>query len=210
MAKQHTQFDLIKWIKNNYLSVIIIFLVFYLLFAFLAPVLMQAGFTESGKIIYRGYSNLCHQYAYRSWFLFGKQANYPLGTDENTLSIYDVFDIPEDDPQISREIIGDDQTGYKIAICQRDVALYGGLLLFALIFALRKRTIRQLPFLMWILLAIFPIGLDGLTQLAGSFGYLSISYESTPLIRTITGALFGVFSGWLLFPAIENSMHEEG
>jgi len=30
--------------------------------------------------------------------------------------------------------------------------------------------------------------------------------ESTPLLRTITGVLFGIFTGWYLFPMFEETM----
>ena len=202
-------FDLLEWIKNKYLTLITLFLFFYIFLAFLGPILMQAGYPVIGKVIYRGYSNLCHQYAYRSWFLFGSQAHYPLEAADGQLSVFHVFDIPIDNPEISREIIGNTETGYKVAICQRDVALYGSLLIFALIFLIRRKHIKKFPFLVWVLLGVAPIAIDGLWQLAGTFDLLSLSYESTPLMRTITGAMFGFFSGWLLFPAIEQSFKKD-
>jgi uncharacterized membrane protein len=210
MNKSGASFGLLGWIKNNYLTLIIIFLSFYLLLAFLAPMLMHAGYPGVAKIIYRGYSNLCHQYAYRSWFLFGSQAHYPLEAADGQLSVYDVFDLPIDNPEISREIIGNAETGYKVALCQRDVALYGSVLIFALIFFFRRNHIQKIPFIVWIVLAVIPIGIDGMWQLAGTYGLLSSSYESSPLMRSITGVMFGFFSGWLLFPAIEQSIKKDG
>lgn len=181
----------------------------YLLFAFLAPVLMEFGYPHTSKLIYRIYSNLCHQYAYRSWFLFGEQAHYPIVRSNGALSLFDYFDVPQLEPEVSREIIGNATAGYKVAICQRDVALYSALLLFSIIFFLTKKRIKQLPFLLWVLLAVLPIGVDGLLQLASSSELFSITYESTPLMRTVTGASFGFFSGWLLFPAIQHSITNE-
>jgi len=32
--------------------------------------------------------------------------------------------------------------------------------------------------------------------------------ESTPLLRTITGSLFGLTTGWYLFPLLEESMKD--
>lgn len=209
MTKADTSFDVIRWLKNRYLELIAFFLFFYLLLSFLAPILMHAGYPVIAKAIYRGYSNLCHQYAYRSWFLFGSQTHYPLQPVQGQLSVFDVFDIPLDNPEVSREIIGNDETGYKVALCQRDVALYGSLFIFTIIFLIGRRQIKKLSFIIWVVLAVIPIGIDGMWQLAGTFGLLSSSYESSPLMRTITGAMFGLFSGWLLFPAIEQIIKKD-
>ena len=209
MPKSSKDFDLLVWVKDNYLFVVILFLTLYLLFAFLAPVLMEIGHPEASKIIYRAYSNLCHQYAYRSWFLFGEQAHYPLVRSDGLLSLFDYFDVSQQHPEFSREIIGNERAGYKVAICQRDVALYAALLLSSIIFILTKKRIKRLPFSLWILLAVLPIGMDGLLQLASSSDIFSITYESTPLMRTITGTMFGLFSGWLLFPAIQQTITNE-
>jgi uncharacterized membrane protein len=89
------------------------------------------------------------------------------------------------------------------------VALYAALLCFALIYYLSGKKIKQIHLSLWLLLAVFPIGADGLLQLAGSHQYFSVTYESTPLMRTITGAMFGFFSGWLLFPAIQQTINSE-
>lgn len=210
MKNSNASFDLLNWIKRKYLSIAIIFLTLYLLLAFLAPILMHTGNPLIAKVIYRGYSNLCHQYAYRSFFLFGSQAHYPLESHEGQLSVFDVFNIPRENPEISRKIIGNAETGYKVAICQRDVALYGALLAFAIIFFFGRNQIKKIPAYIWILFAVIPIGIDGMWQLAGSLGFLSLSYESTPMVRTITGVLFGFFSGWLLFPSIEQSIQKDG
>jgi uncharacterized membrane protein len=89
--------------------------------------------------------------------------------------------------------------GYQVALCQRDVAIYGSLFLGGLLFALH----RQLRPLNWrlFLLAVVPMAVDGLTQLVGL-------RESTWLLRSITGALFGFASVWLLYPRLEQAMRE--
>ena len=209
MEETSKSFDLIPWFRNNYLKVIITMLLIYLILAFIAPVLMATGNPLLAKAIYRGLSSLCHQFAHRSWFLFGEQAFYPLETRGNFLSVFDVFDVPPENPELSREIIGNVQTGYKVAVCQRDVALYGALLFFAIIFIASKKSIKQISPGLWVLFAVMPIGIDGLLQLASSYGLLPFMYESNPLLRSMTGALFGFFSGWILFPAIEKSLERE-
>jgi uncharacterized membrane protein len=56
-----------------------------------------------------------------------------------------------------------------------------------------------------------PIGLDGFSQLPGLAGNMPAWVpirESTPLLRVITGALFGGTTAWYLFPLLEESMRE--
>jgi uncharacterized membrane protein len=103
--------------------------------------------------------------------------------------------------------------GYKVALCERDVAIYLSMLLFGIIFALSNRRIKSLHWLMWLLIGIAPIGLDGFSQLFSQFNWewlaSIIPYrESTPFLRVLTGALFGFSTAWFAYPNIEASMNE--
>jgi len=206
--------DFISWFRRNYMILIIVMLFFFLFFAFLAPVLMKYEITQMGRIIYRIYRNFCHQFAHRSWFLFGEQIFYPAYSDEGSgiRSLHEVFGVFAGSVQESREIIGNENAGYKVAICQRDVAIYGAMLVFALIFHFSQNRIKKIPFWLWLLIAVIPIGIDGLWQLISSsnLSILNISnHESTPLMRSITGLMFGIFTGWYLYPAIEETFEDE-
>ena len=101
-------------------------------------------------------------------------------------------------------------TGYKTALCERDVAIWGSFFVFGLFFALFRKRIKPLPWYLWVLLAIVPAGLDGGSQLLGFmvdiFPDLPIIRESTPFLRTLTGSMFGVFTGWFIYPQIETTM----
>ena len=206
--------DFFSWFRRNYMILIIVILFFFLFFAFLAPVLMKYEITQPGRIIYAIYSNFCHQFAHRSWFLFGEQVFYPAYSEKGSgiRSLNEVFGVFAESVQESREIIGNDNAGYKVAICQRDVAIYGAMLIFAFIFHFSQNRIKKIPFWLWFLIAIVPIGVDGFWQLISSLN-LSIlnihSHESTPLIRSITGWMFGLFTGWYLYPAIEETFEDE-
>jgi uncharacterized membrane protein len=105
--------------------------------------------------------------------------------------------------------------GYKVALCQRDVAIYAAMLLFGLAFSLLRKWFphfQPIPWYVWILLGIVPIGLDGGSQLISQFFpqvQKFIPYrESTPFLRTVTGALFGLFTAWFGYPYVEESMTE--
>ena len=70
---------------------------------------------------------------------------------------------------------------------------------------------KSIPWYWWVILAIIPIGLDGGSQLFSLGGNWPAWFpirESTPFLRTITGALFGLVTGWYVYPMMEESMKE--
>lgn len=115
--------------------------------------------------------------------------------------------------RLASEFIGNERVGYKIALCQRDMAIYGSLLLFGIIFALNRRRFKPLPWWLWILLAIGPMGLDGVWQLVSQMQLAFLNWlparESTPFLRVLTGTAFGWFTAWFGYPTIEESVSDE-
>ncbi|RLG68289.1 MAG: hypothetical protein DRO11_09265 [Methanobacteriota archaeon] len=200
------------WFRKSYAPLIMVVIFLYLLFSFLAPIAMKVGLPTIGKFIYRSYSNVCHQYIYRSLFLFGEQPFYPVSPTNELLTYQEEFGITVGDEKAARNIIGNSHAGYKVAICQRDIAIYGALLIFAIFFWISKRRIRKIPFWVWVLLAVVPIGVDGFWQFFSSIEsnfFVNLEHESTPVLRFITGGMFGYFTGWYLLPAIEDSYQDE-
>jgi len=200
---------LFHWLSRRYMVVFNGFVLIYVGLAFLAPVLQANGNITPAKLIYTVYGRLCHQLSYRSWFLFGEQAAYPrefaevknLSTYEEATG-YDPFDA-----ETAINFIGNDRLGYKTAFCQRDIAIYSGILLFGLVFSLTRKKIPGLPIVLWFILGIVPIGLDGVSQIISQLPWDIIPLrESTPLLRTITGGLFGFSTAWFGYPIIEESM----
>lgn len=161
---------------------------------FLAPVLLHLGFTAPARFIYAVYSVLCHQLPDHSYFLFGDT----LAPSLNTLEAGGMA--AGADLLTQRQFFGNNQAGFKVAICQRDVAIYGSVLFAGLLFGVVRRRMRILP-LRWYLLFLIPIAVDGLTQL---FGWR----QSDWLLRTATGALFGIASVWLAYPYIDDAMQD--
>jgi uncharacterized membrane protein len=103
--------------------------------------------------------------------------------------------------------VGNEVVGYKVALCERDMAIYGSILLFGIVFALTGRRLKSLPWYIWILVGLVPIGLDGLSQLLSQppFGFWAVR-ESTPYLRVITGFLFGFTTAWFGYPLVEQAM----
>lgn len=206
------------WISRHYLLIFNLFLFLYVGLPFLAPVFKKAGWNLPAQAIYKLYSPLCHQWAFRSYFLFGEQPYYPhqaanlpgVTTFEKATGITD-----QNDPgrMAARDFEGNDRLGYKVALCERDVAIWGCMLLFGLLYAVAGRRIPRLHWILWILLGIVPPGLDGFSQLLSQFPldwvHALLPYrESTPFLRTLTGAMFGFFTAWFIFPLMEEVMDD--
>jgi uncharacterized membrane protein/glutaredoxin len=202
------------WFSNHYMSPINFMLFLYIGFALLAPVLMRMNFTKPAKVIYAVYSPLCHQFGFRSVFLFGEQYYYPrsLANLSDLLTYEEITDAEEVDILGARSYLGNEYVGFKTALCQRDLAIYAAMLAFGVLFSLFNRKIPILPWYLWILIGIVPIGLDGFSQLPGLTTNLLPAWlpirESTPFFRFLTGGLFGLTTAWYLFPMLEETMKD--
>lgn len=184
----------VMWIARHWLALFNVLVGLYLLLPLLAPVLASAGLSTPSSLIYSVYSATCHQLPERSYFLFGEQPFYSLASLETS-------GLGEGQGLFQRRAFrGNESTGYKIAVCQRDVAIYGSVVVAGLLFAILRRGIPTIGLKFYLLLLI-PIALDGLSQLFGL-------RESNWWLRTVTGALFGGASVWLAYPYIEAAMKD--
>lgn len=201
------------WLSRHYLAALNLFMLLYVGLPFLAPVLMKTGATAPANVIYTVYSPLCHQLGFRSWYLFGAQAFYPraaagsagVETFEQATGITDILG--------ARAFRGDGEIGYKVALCERDAAIYAAMLLFGLLYGLTGRRMKPLYWLLWVLIGLAPVGLDGFSQLISQFQLPALASvlpyrESTPLLRTLTGFLFGFTTAWFGYPYVEETMRE--
>ena len=199
------------WLSRHYLAILSIGVFIYVSIPFLAPVLMKAGLTGPASVIYKVYGVACHQLAYRSWFLFGEQAAYPrqaAGLDRY-ISFEQATGMDSTDYFAAREFVGNDAMGYKMALCERDIAIYLSILLFGIIYGLTGKRLPALPAVVWILVWILPIAIDGLSQLLSQPPFSMFPYrESTPFLRSLTGFLFGFMTAWFAYPIVEASMAE--
>jgi len=209
------------WIARHYLLLLNLFMFVYVGLPFLAPVLMKAGLETPARAIYMIYKPLCHQFGFRSFYLYGAQPFYPL-KEANVAGVQTFEQVTGiqnlDDPFSltrfqARDFIGNETVGYKIALCERDVAIYVALLFFGLVFGASGKKMKTLHWALWLLIGIAPIGLDGFSQLFSQFNWDWLSAlvpyrESTPYLRALTGALFGFMTGWFAYPNIEESMRD--
>jgi uncharacterized membrane protein len=203
------------WFTRHYLAVFNLFVFIYVGLPFLAPALAKVGDTGPANLIYRGYSMVCHQLAFRSFFLFGEQSAYPRAAANvsGILTFQQATGMSEastnDALFAARGFIGNDAVGYKIALCERDVAIYLAILLFGLLYPLTGRRLPALPWYLWVLIGLAPIGVDGFSQLLSQppFSFWAFR-ESTPLLRVLTGGLFGFATAWFGYPLVEETMAE--
>jgi len=153
----------------------------------LAPVLMDAGWTGPAKAIYTIYRPACHQRPERSYFYGGPAAIYSVeeleaaGVDTNPFA----------------RALGNEQVGWKVAFCERDVAIYGSIFLTGLVYAVfRKQLSTRRMRLRHFALFLVPMAIDGIVQLFGI-------YESTWLMRSLTGAIFGIGAVLFAYPYVD-------
>ncbi len=205
------------WVANHWLAVVMALFILYVGLPFVAPLLMKSGAPAPAQIIYAAYSPLCHQLGFRSFYLFGEQLYYPraMAGIEGVTTFGEATGIDESNRGLleARRFVGNERIGYKIALCQRDITIYGAIVIFGFVFALTGRRIKPLHWALWLLLAIVPIGLDGFSQLFSQLGISFINQflpprESTPALRVITGFLFGFGTAWFGLPYVEESMRE--
>jgi uncharacterized membrane protein/glutaredoxin len=161
----------------------------------LAPALMASGAEGPARLIYTIYKPMCHQLPWRTFFLFGERFYY---TEAYLVS--QVGEEPLATLWTAKDFVGTPQLGYKMALCERDVAIYGAMLLGGVLFGLARKRLKPLP---WLVFALFvaPMAIDGGIQLIGL-------YESTPLLRVLTGGLFGFGTIWLAYPYFEVGMQD--
>jgi uncharacterized membrane protein len=206
-------FDL--WLSNHYMAMVNLIVLFYVGMAFMAPALTHIGWGSVGIWLYRAYGLTCHQLAYRSFFLYGEQPYYPreVAQVEGVKTYAQATGLSEAGDAAAvftaRAYIGNPTMGYKVALCQRDVAIYLSIFAFGILFSLGRSRFKAIPWWLWLILAIGPIGLDGFSQLFSQEPLNFIPFrESTPFLRVLTGSLFGFMTAWFGYPLVEEGMAE--
>ena len=200
----------VLWLSRRWLVVLNIIALAYVGLPVVAPALMYLGMEWPARAIHALYRPLCHQLPQRSFFLFGPQFTYSLQELAELLGAVVV-----EEPW-SGAFPGNATVGYKVALCQRDTAIYTAIFVAGLVYGLVRRRVRVRPLPWWAYLGlgVLPMLVDG--------GYQWISYalatlvpslavmphETTPALRVITGALFGLCTVWLAYPHVQDTMEE--
>ena len=230
-------------LSRHWLRVALILIGIYATLPWVAPTLMHFGLTEPAHVIYFIYGPFCHQFAFRSFFLYGDQIAYPRAISGTTLTPYETYIMksPEFDQALSnwvgqpghstfqsvdqfdpflwtydlqfasKDFFGDPRMGYKLTLCERDIAIYTMLFIGGLIYSIPvvRRRLRPIPIWLYVILGLMPIGIDGFSQLLGYPPFsLWAPRETLPIFRVVTGSLFGLMNAWLAFPYLELSFRD--
>ena len=212
--------SIFEWIGDHWIETFMIVYGIWVFTPFLAPVLMNFGWTGAGKAIYFIYSFFCHQLPERSFFFFGEKSMYSL--TEIQAAWQDTID-----PMILRRFIGNETTGWKVAWSDRMISFYTSVWLFAVTWFTFRRKIRPLPW--WgLALLLLPLAVDGGTHMISDFAGIGQGFRDTnawltmltnnvfpatfyagdvlgsfnSLMRLVTGLLAGLGIGWLVFPYV--------
>ncbi len=191
--------EIILRVTKHWLGLMIVGMFIFQALPWVAPYLMQAGFTTQAEWIYAAYAPTCHQLAYRSFFVYGKQPAY---TAEE-LQAHLETEHAASDLLFWRAFTGDAQVGFKTAYCERDAAIYttAWLLLIAYALLRRVRPVKELSVRMFLIVFVPPIALDGFTQLFGL-------RESSALLRVLTGTWFAIGGAWFVLPRVDEALRE--
>ena len=229
-------------LARHWLRLVLAALAIYISLPWVAPTLAKLGLSGPADAIYTLYSPFCHQFAFRSPFLFGEQAFYPRGAAKSGYAPFEsvaseseafleqyrywssVYGGRATAPPATvdglaefsvvqqfaaRHFIGDERLGYKASLCARDLAIYSMIFVGGLIYRRFRWRIRPLPFWLYVLVGLGPVGLDGFSQL---LSYPPFEFwpprETLPVFRIVTGGLFGLMSAWLGLPYIERSLQD--
>lgn len=151
-----------------------------------APLLAMIGNAQAADFLYLLFKPTCHQLPSRSFcFSDASIADCPAsasGWNEGCRAE-------------SRYLFAcGNKKFYEFPVCARDVGVYFGLLLGALAYPLLRRIdSSKIPPILYLILSIIPLAIDGTGQLVGL-------WESTNLLRLTTGLLFGTIAPFYFMP----------
>ena len=190
--------------------------------ALLAPIFMQIGWEQAGRVTYTIYSFTCHQLPERSYFFF---------TPQGVITSYSKEEVVTDGADgrnilTLRQYIGSAEMGWKAGFSDRMFSMYGGAFLGGIIYWLvsRRRLMNPIPIWLMILLAL-PMAIDGTTHLLSEItlsGFRDSNEWAKPIfgaqdptfytgtvvgslnstLRLLTGLLFGVGTMLFAYPLI--------
>lgn len=98
MSKQSRSigFRLNIWVyklAKNWLRITMTILAIYITLPWVAPTLAKAGMSQAADVLYTLYSPFCHQFAFRSIFVYGEQPFYPRGVADTDYTPFEAYAI---------------------------------------------------------------------------------------------------------------------
>jgi len=190
-----------------------------LLFAFTlgGPIAALLGLDDVASGIYNAGKPFCHQWIYRSYCIFNATNGWIvedcIPADYNGTAIVHTkytlashawdgvfaYSIAQVGRNRAEVVERDGMTGYKFVVCSRDSAMYFGMVFAGFAFLYLRRRIKETPSLLFLILGMIPMGIDGTGQLFGL-------WESTNMMRAITGFIAGAVIGFYLLSLLTEIM----
>ncbi len=198
-----------SFISKYITEVVLFFLFIYAFLPILSPILFSYNPDSELAIgIQKVYSHFCHQRVDRSIFLFGgEDSQFFYSLDELRERNY----LPKDVEGIfGHTYWGNEEIGYKVAFCVRDVALYSAFVLSGFFLVIYMNRMKKIPRFHWLLLLslVLPMAVDGVFQTVVSifeFPWVPEFYMESIAKRIITGVLFGVGVSMWIFTNLKDS-----
>jgi uncharacterized membrane protein len=141
-----------------------------------------------------------------------------------------------DSQLVLRQFVGNAEMGWKMAWSDRMISTYGGVWIGAVLWAIFGKRVGRLSLVVWLLVGVLPLALDGFTHfmndiVAGSSGlgfrdtnewlvvltgnifpaefyYGNMLGSFNSWARWITGLLFGITTVFAIFPIIRAAMFD--
>ncbi|MBI5046970.1 DUF2085 domain-containing protein [Candidatus Micrarchaeota archaeon] len=215
---------LIKNILDGFPYYLAIGILFILNLSILAPpFLIFAGYVDLADFLYNIHS-LDHQWIYRSQCIFKdgndsllfddcikqgkeKEANistlYTKNGDPKYNGIFNSYPSNQIGYNKAEKVQRNGLVGYKFANDTRDYSIYIPWMIMMMLHPfIFGPGCKRVPPSIWLILALVPMGIDGTFQL---FGF----WESTNLMRMITGGIAGIGSGFFTVPVLNSILARE-
>ena len=105
---------------------------------------------------------------------------------------------------------GNEEIGYKVAFCIRDIGIYLALALTGLFLVIFMNVKKKIVKVHWsiILLLMLPMALDGIFQFIVMYfdiAWVPEAYLLSMHKKLITGALFGIGAALFVFPNLKDA-----
>jgi len=184
------------------------YMLFFLLFAGSMVIVPFLAFHQDMGYAYDAFAPTCHQKLSRSLCVFNANESYWIAdcTAQNEGYVGDLAD------RRGIKVEKDGAVGYKMPVCSRDFGIYFAMLLAGAIYPfVRRIESRSMHPAAYLILAMVPIAIDGGLQLLTEidkplFGgnVIPFEYESTNLMRLLTGAIAGFAASFYAIPILVN------
>ena len=194
----------------DYITEIMVgFLMLYAFLPFLSPILFSFNFeSKVAAGIQNVYSNFCHQRPQSSLFLFGGEDSQYFYTLEE---LKELKIVPEESKVSSgAKYWGNEEIGYKVAYCIRDMGIYPTLALLGFLLVLFMNRRKKIIKFHWIIILLFmlPMVFDGIFQFIVMFfdiPWVPDSYLLSMPKKFLTGMFFGIGAALLIFPNLKEA-----